>query len=702
MHVIQNRLAGRIAGVALALSFTALAALPASAVDYEVSITGTDAAVGSTVEVPVVLERMPSATNGPAVLSLRVQHDLELLQFVGFDPSPLLNEWYNKSASAQGPSTGVKDSHTDVNVDGVVNSEDLQWTIREALALSTPHDADVNGDGSVNAVDVQLVLNDILFARASNEVALVVSGFGTEELTTFDDQRPGGNPNSQDNPLVLGDFIFEVIAGGPLGATIQTDITVTSLDAADGEATPITAMGSVDGTVTIIGDDDFAIDFPDPGLEAALREALEKPQGDILYSDFGLLENTTLDASNRGIADLTGLEYAFGLEYLDLSGNQIEDIFVLTLNTGLEPGTEINLSTNPLSGASCGHVATLRSRGLVVRMDDGCMTTIGGVIHDAETDEPISCATVVAEPVGKDSHGFDPVAPADFNGAYQFDALAPGAYVLTVYAPGYEEAVSFVELGEDASIFEPFLLIPDLRRPDIVGTVRDIDRGTVVPGVRVEAYIDNELAAVSYTCGTGRYAITGLFGESVTLPKQTTTVVLEFTSETYDTEQRIIEVDPDEGAESNPQMSPKIAGPGSLTGVVMRTGSNAPIANARVTLGNSLNLTVDTNADGVYAVGALPEGNYSIQASAEGFGGQTQRKNIPGFDITTANFVLSPLVSGNPADINGDGQLTAVDVQLVVNAALGIDIGDFNADVNNDQQVSAVDVQMVINAVLGV
>ena len=56
---------------------------------------------------------------------------------------------------------------------------------------------------------------------------------------------------------------------------------------------------------------------------------------------------------------------------------------------------------------------------------------------------------------------------------------------------------------------------------------------------------------------------------------------------------------------------------------------------------------------------------------------------------------------------NRDGKINAVDVQLVINAALGIDISEScdcdpdNADVNCDGKVDAVDVQLVINAALG-
>ena len=67
-----------------------------------------------------------------------------------------------------------------------------------------------------------------------------------------------------------------------------------------------------------------AVYFPDPNLEQAIREAINKPTGDIYESD--LVGLTQLDASNRGILDLTGLENCTNLETLDLYGNQISDI----------------------------------------------------------------------------------------------------------------------------------------------------------------------------------------------------------------------------------------------------------------------------------------------------------------------------------------------------------------------------------------
>ena len=55
----------------------------------------------------------------------------------------------------------------------------------------------------------------------------------------------------------------------------------------------------------------------------------------------------------------------------------------------------------------------------------------------------------------------------------------------------------------------------------------------------------------------------------------------------------------------------------------------------------------------------------------------------------------------NSYDINNDGFVNAVDVELVINAALLPLPGGLDADVNSDGEVNAVDVQLVINAVLG-
>lgn len=52
-------------------------------------------------------------------------------------------------------------------------------------------------------------------------------------------------------------------------------------------------------------------------------------------------------------------------------------------------------------------------------------------------------------------------------------------------------------------------------------------------------------------------------------------------------------------------------------------------------------------------------------------------------------------------DINRDGRVDAIDVQLAINASLGLDIGRFAADIDRDGSVTVTDIQWVVRAALG-
>jgi len=77
------------------------------------------------------------------------------------------------------------------------------------------------------------------------------------------------------------------------------------------------------------------VTFADPNLEQAVRSALGIPAGQpITRADMARLAD--LDASNRGIQNLSGLEYAINLQNLSLGYNQISDISPLANLTKLQ------------------------------------------------------------------------------------------------------------------------------------------------------------------------------------------------------------------------------------------------------------------------------------------------------------------------------------------------------------------------------
>jgi len=92
---------------------------------------------------------------------------------------------------------------------------------------------------------------------------------------------------------------------------------------------------------------DEVVTFPDPHLQARVREAIEKPVGDIYRSD--LIGLTNLSANSEGITDLSGLEYCTSLTYLSLAYNEIGDISQLSSLASLN---YLNLHVNRISDIS--------------------------------------------------------------------------------------------------------------------------------------------------------------------------------------------------------------------------------------------------------------------------------------------------------------------------------------------------------------
>ena len=89
------------------------------------------------------------------------------------------------------------------------------------------------------------------------------------------------------------------------------------------------------------------ISLPDPGLNSAIRDALGKPAEPLTEQD--LLSLTNLNARNRNVSSIAGLESARNLVVLDLEINHLTNVSVLGALTNL---TTLDLSINPLTNFS--------------------------------------------------------------------------------------------------------------------------------------------------------------------------------------------------------------------------------------------------------------------------------------------------------------------------------------------------------------
>lgn len=147
----------------------------------------------------------------------------------------------------------------------------------------------------------------------------------------------------------------------------------------ESEQNPIEISIKKDTTITAVFKKKTEIvNFNDPRLEKAVRESLKQPTGPLYKSEVNDIEK--LEAAGKGIQNLKGIENLSSLKYLDLgrkwanggwnyniivdlsplsnlinlnfldlSGNKINDIKSLVENNGIEADDYINLRYNNLN-----------------------------------------------------------------------------------------------------------------------------------------------------------------------------------------------------------------------------------------------------------------------------------------------------------------------------------------------------------------
>ena len=99
--------------------------------------------------------------------------------------------------------------------------------------------------------------------------------------------------------------------------------------------TETTVLMDKDKTVkaVFIEEEDYIVEFEDHNLEQAVRMAIDKPEGPLYLSD--VIGIRILNADERGIESLKGIQHLQNLEVLNFSENQVTDISVLQYLTKL-------------------------------------------------------------------------------------------------------------------------------------------------------------------------------------------------------------------------------------------------------------------------------------------------------------------------------------------------------------------------------
>jgi hypothetical protein len=140
--------------------------------------------------------------------------------------------------------------------------------------------------------------------------------------------------------------------------------------------------------------------------------------------------------------------------------------------------------------------------------------------------------------------------------------------------------------------------------------------------------------------------------------------------------------------------------PADIFGVIRSVTTGDALAGALVEVDDFGGLFAESGSGGFYSLTALPPGTYTLVVSLLGFEAKVRNVTVQSGSIALVDIDLRPDSLANE-DVDANGVINAVDVQLAILGALGLPTPrNTEPDVNRDGRIDAIDVQMVIIAVL--
>lgn len=141
--------------------------------------------------------------------------------------------------------------------------------------------------------------------------------------------------DGEPEPLPVGATQTMVITGVPPDTTLYFALRTRN---------PAGLWSEISNSPAATVPPEAGVAFADSALEAVIRLIVQKPEGDLLPSDLAGVPE--IQANDRGIRSLDGLQYCVSLTRLDIRGNAVTDLGPLT---GLTQLVDLDASSNDIS-----------------------------------------------------------------------------------------------------------------------------------------------------------------------------------------------------------------------------------------------------------------------------------------------------------------------------------------------------------------
>ncbi len=138
--------------------------------------------------------------------------------------------------------------------------------------------------------------------------------------------------DGEPGPVPIGATQTMVITGVPPDTTLYFALRTSN---------PAGLWSEVSNSPAAVVPPEAGVAFADSALEAVIRVIVQKPEGDLLPSDLAGVHE--IQANDRGIRSLDGLQYCVSLIRLDIRGNAITDLGPLA---GLTQLADLDASNN--------------------------------------------------------------------------------------------------------------------------------------------------------------------------------------------------------------------------------------------------------------------------------------------------------------------------------------------------------------------